>query len=551
MDDRAQQLARTTAAVQRSGGGFDVVLGNPPWETLSPDAKEYFAAFDNSIRFQDKETQAATIAHLSESPGIGDGWRETRRGLFATAHFLKESGRFRMYAEGNLGKGDFNVYRMFVELALTMTRCGGRAAQIVPEGLYNGANCAAIRMALFEECQLQVLYGFENAKEGWFKGIDTRMKFAMYVAEPGGETTTFKSAFNVRSPEQLKKAVHTGGLTVPVTMVHEFSPDALAIMEFADQREVDIATKMYARWPKFGDADAGPPHRTYMRELDMGADRDVFADSADGVTLYEGRMVDHFDHRAKGYRNGRGRAAEWEELPFGRAGKSIQPQWRVPLADVPVKVRSRIERYRVGFCDVASPTNERSLCGALLPPGVVAGHKVPTITFEQGQEWVYMVWLAVANSFVVDFIARKKVSLSMSYTVLDSLPFPRFAPTAAAAKSIVPLALKLTCCGPEMRDYWNAMAAEGWCAAVAPDDPDPGEIDEVARAQLRAELDAIVGRDVYGLTAVELGYVLDTFPIVRERDLKAFGEFRTKRLVLEAYQRAFADAQDDSQGRCT
>ena len=80
---------------------------------------------------------------------------------------MKESGRYRLFAEGNLGKGDFNIYRMFVELALREP-ARGRAAQFVPENLYNGANAAAIRRHLFENTVLSGIVTFENTKKIWF-----------------------------------------------------------------------------------------------------------------------------------------------------------------------------------------------------------------------------------------------------------------------------------------------------------------------------------------------------------------------------------------------
>jgi hypothetical protein len=146
-----------------------------------------------------------------------------------------------------------------------------------------------------------------------------------------------------------------------------------------------------------------------------------------------------------------------------------------------------------------------------------------------------MVWLAVANSFTMDFLARKKVSLSMSYTVLDSLPFPRLPKEHPIARRIVPIALRLTCCGDEMAGYWNSMAAEGWVEPVANSAPSPGVESEDERLRLRAELDAIVAHDVFGLTASEIEYILATFPTWRDREEKHYREFRTKRLILEIY----------------
>ena len=171
----------------------------------------------------------------------------------------------------------------------------------------------------------------------------------------------FQAAFNIRSPAQLAEVQAGATLRMPVALVATFSPDALAVMEFESQRDIDIAVKMYDRHPKFGDENAGSSFRHYMREIDMGNDRALFTEDPAGIPLYEGRMVAQYDHRAKGYRSGRGRKAVWEDWSFEEPNKSIQPQWRIPRDRLPVKLQERHQTYRIGFCDVASPTNERSL----------------------------------------------------------------------------------------------------------------------------------------------------------------------------------------------
>lgn len=183
---------------------------------------------------------------------------------------------------------------------------------------------------------------------------------------------------------------------------------------------------MSGRWPLLGDQTADPPFRQFLQaEVNMGTDRDLFGDFPEGLPVYEGRMVDQFDQRAKAYRSGRGRSAVWEALPFGDSRKAIAPQWRLAPEKIPRKLGDRVWRYRVGWCDVTAPRNERSLIAALIPPNVICGHSLPTLTFPDGFEWAYMPWLAFANSVCLDFLARKRVALHMSMTVLDTLPFPR------------------------------------------------------------------------------------------------------------------------------
>ncbi|MCC7176058.1 MAG: N-6 DNA methylase [Bryobacterales bacterium] len=526
--------------------GFDVVLGNPPWDTLSPDAKEFFSNLDPQVRFLAPAEQEARIGELLQSPSVSAEWNTWCRYLYAVVLFIKQSGRYTLFAPGNLGKGDFNVYRMFVEAALRVASRNGRVGQVVPEGFYNGANCMAIRKWIFERCSLSKLVAFENAKEVWFDGIDSRTKFVVYALWNQGSTHEFPAAFNVRTPARLA-AVNAGStLSLPVSLVAEFSPDALAIMEFDSQFEIDVARKMYSRHPKFGDDTAGPPTRTYMREIDMGNDRDLFSDDPAGMPVYEGRMVGIFDHRAKGYSSGRGRAAEWIAFEFNDQRKSICPQWRIEVSRLPNKLRARVRRHRIGFCDVASPTNERSLVAALVPPETVCGDKVPTITFPDEFEWAHLLWLAVANSFSIDFIVRKKVSLKMSYTILDSLPFPRIpVPEDPAIRRIVELALRLTCTSAEMNSYWNLIAGLGAIASVQPIDAGalpPGLVLESERHLALAEIEVLVARSLYGLTREELSYILATFPIVRRKDEAAYGEYRTKRVILEIYD-AMAEAE--------
>lgn len=514
-------------------GGFDLVFGNPPWDTLSPDLREFFSKYDPKVRDQDKETQARMVEDLLSDPVVASAWFEYRRRLYSAVHFYRRSGAFRMFAPGNLGKGDFNIFRLFVELALTHARRGGYASQVVPEGLYNGANCMAIRKTLFKDFVLEALWGFENARGVWFGSIHKSTKFCLYVARKQPATTAFRAAFQIRSVEELAQVLRGRHLRIPVSLVEEFSPESLSVMELQSQLDIDVVNTMYARAPKFGDAEAGPPTRKYMREIDMGNDRDLFADH--GVPLFEGVMIAQYDYRAAGYSSGRGRSSAWAELEFGPL-KRIAPQWFIPVPRVPEKVRERMLSYRVGFRDVARVTDQRTLIATLIPPSALCGHSLPTVAFEKEFEWSYAVWLAIANSFVTDFLARKKVSLHMTYTVLDSLPFPRLKPNEPVVSKLMLDALRLLCTGPEMTVYWNARAAEGWCEPVTEGEAPPGYTDPMERLEARARIDATVARDIYRLTWAQMEYVLSTFPIVEKNETKLYGSFKSKELIRAAFE---------------
>jgi hypothetical protein len=145
----------------------------------------------------------------------------------------------------------------------------------------------------------------------------------------------------------------------------------------------------------------------------------------------------------------------------------------------------------------------------------------------------------------MDFIVRMKVALTMSMSVLASLPFPRqVSPGDATAKACA-LAARLSCSGPEVAEFLPALlrhpALNG--QTLEPCD-DPEE-----RARLAAELDVVVARDLFGLTRDEMRYLLEprdvlgpdctaeTFAALRRAEERDHQEYRTRRLVMEAWDR--------------
>jgi hypothetical protein len=256
-------------------------------------------------------------------------------------------------------------------------------------------------------------------------------------------------------------------------------------------------------------------------------------------------MVEAFDHRAKAYVSGRGRSAVWQELQFGTPAKAIVPQWRLAIEKVPAKAETRWKRYRVGFCDVGGVTNARFLMAAMIPPNVLCGHSVPTILFNPQNDCLAMLWLGVANSFCVDFLARKKAALHMTYTVLDSLPLPRTYGETLLEREIARRALMLTATGPEMETIWNRTAP---MLGLDPRTARPCE-DPARRRSIRTELDVLVARDFFGLTLGEMRYLLDPGDVLgpdcgfetfgalkRAEGRESGGAFTTRDQILEAWR---------------
>jgi hypothetical protein len=517
-------------------GGFDCVLGNPPWESLSPNRLEFLGNWRSGLRSMSPEHQQSEIDRLLCDATISTSWESHCRKLFCLVHFLKNSGVFTLYAQGNLGKGDFNTYRMFVEIAIRRVRPGGFTAQIVPAGLYGGANASSIRQFLFDENRLTFLAGCENKGAVFFPGVHPQTWFALYAVQRGGRTEKFRATFGVDTVEKAMRAI-ADSMELDADLTRQFAPATYAIPDLRNLSELTASRKMYNACPSFGDRAAGPPVRHYTDELHMTSDRGLFTTDPAGLPVYEGRMINHFDHRAKTYESGHGNSAVWIEREFGDPAKAIVPQWRVLREKVPGKLGDRCDRFRIGFGNVANPRNERSFIATLIPPGTICGNTVPTFVFDPAHEWAYLPWLAVANSFTMDALVRRKLSSPhMTFTVLDSLPFPRPALTDSFVQSVASVVLRLVCTALEMTPYWNKMAELGFVDPVPEGTVPPSAlVESAARAPVRAELDAFIAARVFGLTAQELADLLDTFDVLRRRDEKVHGDFHTKLLILDSF----------------
>ena len=146
------------------------------------------------------------------------------------------------------------------------------------------------------------------------------------------------------------------------------------------------------------------------------------------LPVYEGRMVHQFDAAAKGHVEGHGRSARWELLSPGE--KDIRPRFLLPVDEA--ERRAIKLAPRASFCDVTGHANERTVLAAVVPALAVCGNKLPAYNFEGGDEDITYLWVAIADSFVVDWIARRRVSTTSNYFHWYELPFPRLDPQSDA-----------------------------------------------------------------------------------------------------------------------
>ena len=451
-----------------SSEGFDLVIGNPPWEKLKVTRHEH-ALYDGHRRYYGDDYSSIDLDEEAL------GW--SRRAIL----------RYRELTTASLvhqGPGEADLYKMFVELGAGLTSQSGALAFLIPAGFIRNQGAAELRRWIFSNFDTDIL--IQDNHERYFQ-IDSRFKFLRLLA-----TRSSSRNQSIRIGTALSSGLEPRWRVETSLADLQFIQPDLAIPEVRGGDDWELFSRLRHTHPEFG-SDEAAWQPQFHREVDMTNDRLKFRPVADGVCglpVIEGRMVHHHRVSAKRYVSGRGRRAEWQvQLPFG---VPLHPQWLIELADLRPDLKDRVIRPRAGFCDITGQTNERTVLAAMIPAGVVCGNKVPTVDFASDEQ--AYAWVGLANSFVFDWLARRCVTTTLNFFILRSLPIPEW---EAADNSLQAIA----CCS---RALANAEQYRG------NSHPDSALWES---AQLRALIEVLTAR-LYGISVRDLDRIMLDFPQV-------------------------------------
>jgi hypothetical protein len=459
--------------------GFDAVLGNPPWDTLQPSSKEYFSNVDPLYRTYGKQEAVRRQTALFENVNIEREWLDYRAGFADYAHWTKHAqspfgdprisvrseDRFRIsagradetqhdlwrtarnrsegYADAehpyrHCDEGKPYTYKMFLELAYSLLKDGGRVGFVVPSGIYSDDGTRALRLLLLDSCRWEWVFNFENRSAIF--DIHRSFKFNPVIAQRGALTEAILIAVNRRNIDDWADGERFA-TSYSRDQIRAFSPVAGALLEVESRRDVEILSRLYARSILLASSDHVGWGATYKQgDFNLTSDSDVFrsaeawaraGSSRDGrggwscgdegaLPLYEGKMIWQFDFAFSGYDCGSSR--HWRELEWGH--KSVQPRYLVP-----------VEQYqgspgvKLVIRDMSSPSNRRTLIASCIPD-MPCGHKTPVLR-DASSPWKATLALStVLNSFCFDYVTRTRFAPSggggsLVWSVLGELPIWR------------------------------------------------------------------------------------------------------------------------------
>jgi type I restriction-modification system DNA methylase subunit len=319
-----------------ASGGFDVVLGNPPWERIKLQEEEFFATRDAEIaRAPNKAARRKLIEQLpDQNPLLAREFAEAKHAAESGSKFAREGGRFPLTS-----RGDINTYALFAELARWLMNPHGRAGVIVPTGIATDDTCKAFFGSLNEKRHLASLFDFEN-REGLFPAIDSRMKFSLLTmtARP---VACAEFAFFLTRAGQLRETGRRFSLSPEdLTLLN---PNTQTCPVFRTRADAELTKKIYQRVPVLVNERTGenPWGIQFLRMLDMANDSHLFR-TAPGeglLPLYEAKMLHLFDHRWATYDGGETRDCTLDEKRDPCF--TVRPRYWVPAREVD----SRLEKW--------------------------------------------------------------------------------------------------------------------------------------------------------------------------------------------------------------
>ncbi|HVC60598.1 MAG TPA: hypothetical protein VND19_09595 [Acetobacteraceae bacterium] len=484
------EVFRPDAAGARTGG-FDAVLGNPPWDIVQQNAKEFFAGFDLSILDAPTKREArGKQARLLTDPATAVAFRAYQEG-FAQQHRVVD----RLYAHqkvavsGQATGGKLDSFRVFAERSLQLAGPAGAIGMVVPSSFHANEGATGIRRLYLCETDLRKCLSFENRRKLF--DIHVRQKFALLVARRPGPTRTVRCGFYLDDFAQIGDRARI--MRYDRAFIEKSGGDHLTFLELRSVADLAIARRVFLRNPSLRDW-------TSRHGIVLGREMNITDDAhritpvahprrnrADYLMLHEGKTIQQFDDR-------------WDSGPrYAVALSALQdkPAWQ-----------DAARYFRLALRKIARSTDERTAIAAFTSPGYLFNDTAPVERTPQRRCNAAALQLcAVINSFAFDWALRQKAAATVNLFILEACPACDLAPHAA--RFLAHGALRLSCNHAAFAPLWHEQLGTVW-REVTPAGNWPPIAPGPARWRLRAAIDAVIAQ-AYGLTRSDYEHILASF----------------------------------------
>lgn len=513
--------------------GFDVVLGNPPWDAIQFKSKEFFAAFDFEILNAPTKRERTLIEQRLMS--------DTRCGtlFYVYVESFEMQKRIidilykyqKIFIDGDLCGRQLDYFRVFMERNTLLLRRNGSTGIVVPSAFHANEGATGVRRLYLEEMALQCCYSFEN-KRKLFE-IHSSFKFAIVIARKGGTTENVLCAFYLHDDEWLFQDREKMNYTLE--FIKKTGGDYLSFIESTSKKSTEVAIKCAESF-LFKNLIKISSIEIITSEMHMSHDSSLFFPSNE-ISKQDIRLLSLIDLKNRG-------------IVILHEGKTIHqyndvwsnhPRYYIKISELRSRKRwyNAIKYYRLAYRNQASSTNERTSIFVLLPPLSSSSIKLPSdIHPEKHTTAVSLSIVSVGNSFTFDFLVRLFVATDISLFILNRIPFPQ---DNNENSLLIHSALRLLSNHNNYGPLWQEQLGDSWREPGKPPFTWPVLATDDERWEVRSAIDAVVA-EAYGLNREQYAHVLSTFshrsyPKAPELCLAKFDEL--KEIGLEAFTKKY------------
>jgi len=544
--------------------GFDCILTNPPWEEIQFNTKEFFLGINNEIVNASKSVDRdKMILELKEkNPRVFEYYMESYRKLRKFKNYLVETGFFK-----NTAQGKINTYSIFIERCYDLINPKGYMGIIVPSGFLTHYYLKDMFNLFVKNNSINCIFEFDN-KEGIFN-IHRATRFCL-LSITGKEIKkeNIPMIFNSTNPKEvqeplsiisqknvdIRKIIKNRSLNKIILFNQDnfklFNSNTKTCPIFSSKMDYMIAEKIYKNCEIILNKE-----KPYIKELvihrmfNMSDDSDKFLEKvqvedmtkktatpiridSEGnkrLPIYESKFIWIYDYRYAGFENCsliNIKKGNTKRLENKNIDSHIEPRYWIKEQHMFYKTE-HWQWKKKWFLAVRQHTHSknRRTCIATIIPNYPSVYTLNLILNISAIEAIFLV--SNLNSFTLDFVARQKISgSSLKQYVLEQLPIVDFDSWIKYNDIIIPKCIELIYTSPQLKDFALELGINR----------EPYEWDESRRSDCMAELDAIYAL-LYKINKEELEYILDSFPIIRERDIEKFGFYKTKDLILSYFDK--------------
>ncbi len=513
----AEAVAWDLAFAEIFPAGFSVVLGNPPWDVVQHNTKDFVAAYDPAVLTAATAARRASIERaVLARPDVAAAFQTYREGFERQKRIAARLYRYQRVSAGTGSTaGNLDLFRLFAERDMQLVATDGAIGVLMPSAFHGNEGATGIRRLYLRESALAWCLSFENRRRIF--DIDSRFKFDLIVARRPGPTRSLRCAFYLDAIDQV--ADPSKLLNYTMAFLQASGGASLTPLELRGPSDLAIAEQLFGNPERLG-AWCEARGIRLGRDLHMTDDAGAFSPIGPCQSLNTSRAATSGNavtaERVAKSPGSPSAAGPRQANPTGHLvlheGKTFHqyaddwdtpPRYRVAAEALRSKpaVAEAARYYRLAFRDIARSNDERTMIAFIAPPGVVFGH---TATVEK-TPWSRtnsdaLLLCALFNSFPFDWLVRQKAATHVSLYILEALPMPQF--TTTARRFLAHAALTLSCNDAGFAPLWQEQVG-AWsdCRPMR---------DLNTRWGVRAAIDAVVA-DAYGLDTMQYARVLASF----------------------------------------